>query len=86
MWKGIKILVVISAGFREVGPEGLKLEMELIRIRAEYGVKLVGPNCLGVIDTSTPLNASFSASMPIRGNVAFISQSGRSAQLYWIGL
>jgi len=83
--KGVKVLVVISAGFREVGPEGLKLEMDLIRICVNYGMKLVGPNCLGVIDTSTPLNASFSASMPIRGNVAFISQSGAicTAVLDW---
>jgi len=83
--KGVKMLVVISAGFREVGPEGLKLEMDLVRICANYGMGLVGPNCLGIIDTSAPLNASFSASMPIRGNVAFISQSGAicTAVLDW---
>lgn len=74
--KGIPAAVVISAGFREAGREGLERELELIDIAKEYGIRLVGPNCLGVIDTFTPLNASFSAGMPPGGPMAFMSQSG----------
>jgi len=74
--KGIPGVVVISAGFREAGMEGLERELELIEIAEEYGIRLVGPNCLGIIDTFTPLNASFSAGTPPRGPMAFMSQSG----------
>ncbi|MFO8037017.1 MAG: acetate--CoA ligase family protein [Anaerolineales bacterium] len=74
--KGIPAVVVISAGFREAGMEGLERELELIDIAKEYGIRLVGPNCLGVIDTFTPLNASFSAGTPPKGPMAFMSQSG----------
>ncbi len=73
---GVKGLVVISAGFKEVGPAGMALEKELLRICRNYGMRLVGPNCVGVIDTHTPLNASFSGTYPPPGNIAFISQSG----------
>jgi len=74
--KGIPAVIVISAGFREAGREGLDRELELIDIAKRYGLRLVGPNCLGVIDTVTPLNASFSAGMPPSGPMAFMSQSG----------
>jgi acetyltransferase len=74
--KGIPAVVVISAGFREAGMEGLERELELIDIAEEYGIRLIGPNCLGVIDTFTPLNASFSAGTPPKGPMAFMSQSG----------
>jgi acetyl coenzyme A synthetase (ADP forming)-like protein len=74
--KGIPAAIVISAGFREAGREGLARELELVEIARRYGVRLVGPNCLGVIDTVTPLNASFSAGMPPGGPMAFMSQSG----------
>jgi len=74
--KKIPAVIVISAGFREAGMEGLEREMELIDIAEEYGIRLVGPNCLGVIDTFTPLNASFSAGTPPKGPMAFMSQSG----------
>jgi acetyl coenzyme A synthetase (ADP forming)-like protein len=74
--KGIPAVIVISAGFREAGREGLDRELELIEIAKRYGIRLVGPNCLGVIDTVTPLNASFSAGMPPDGPMAFMSQSG----------
>lgn len=74
--KGIPAAVVISAGFREAGREGLQRELELIEIAERYDIRLVGPNCLGVIDTYTPMNASFSAGMPPRGPMAFMSQSG----------
>jgi acetyltransferase len=74
--KGVSGVVVISAGFREAGSEGLERELELISIGQEYGMRIIGPNCLGVIDTFTPLNASFAAGTPPRGPMAFMSQSG----------
>ena len=74
--KGIPAVIVISAGFREAGMEGLERERELVAIAREFGLRLIGPNCLGVIDTFTPLNASFAAGTPPVGPMAFISQSG----------
>jgi acetyl coenzyme A synthetase (ADP forming)-like protein len=69
-------LVVITAGFKEVGGEGKELERKLIELVAQYDMRMVGPNCLGIIDTTTPLNASFAALMPEKGQIAFMSQSG----------
>jgi len=77
--KGIKNVVVISAGFKEAGREGAVLESKLIRISNEYGLNLVGPNCLGIINTHIDLNATFGKTTPARGNVAFLSQSGAFA-------
>ncbi|HPP53223.1 MAG TPA: CoA-binding protein, partial [Thermoguttaceae bacterium] len=76
--KGIKAAIVISAGFREIGPEGVKREQRLKAICAEYGISLIGPNCLGVINTdpSVQLNASFARKMPLAGRISFLSQSG----------
>lgn len=74
--KSIPSAVVISAGFREAGKEGLERELELIDIAKEYKLRLIGPNCLGVIDTHTPLNATFAAGSPPAGPMAFMSQSG----------
>lgn len=74
--KGVPAVVVISAGFREAGREGLERERELIDIADKYKMRLIGPNCLGVIDTDTPLNATFAAGMPPGGPIAFMSQSG----------
>ncbi len=74
--KGIPGAIVISAGFREAGMEGFERERDLIEIAHEYGIRLIGPNCLGVIDTFTPLNASFAAGTPPSGPMAFMSQSG----------
>ncbi len=74
--KGVKCLIVISAGFSEIGAEGLSRERELKRICKEYGVRLLGPNCLGLLNTTTPLNASFARQLPLKGGIAFISQSG----------
>ncbi|MCP4538248.1 MAG: acetate--CoA ligase [Chloroflexi bacterium] len=74
--KGIDAVVIISAGFREAGREGLERERELVDIAAKYDMRLIGPNCLGVIDTGTPLNASFATGMPPSGPIAFMSQSG----------
>jgi acetyltransferase len=74
--KGIPAAIVISAGFREAGKEGLERELELLAIARQYGIRLIGPNCLGVIDTFTPINASFAAGTPPGGPMAFMSQSG----------
>jgi acetate---CoA ligase (ADP-forming) len=74
--KSISSVVIISAGFREAGREGLERERELIDIADKYDVRIIGPNCLGVIDTETPLNATFAAGMPPGGPIAFMSQSG----------
>jgi acetyltransferase len=74
--KKIPAVVVISAGFREAGMEGLEREIELVEIAKKYQIRLIGPNCLGIIDTFTPVNASFSAGTPPRGPMAFMSQSG----------
>jgi acetyltransferase len=74
--KNIPAVIVISAGFREAGKEGLERELELIEISKQYSIRLIGPNCLGVIDTHTPINASFAAGTPPDGPMAFMSQSG----------
>jgi len=74
--KGVKGAIIISAGFRETGMEGIKLERQVLDIAKHYGMRIVGPNCLGVISTHTPLNASFAAGMPPKGGIAFMSQSG----------
>ncbi len=76
--KGIKGIVIVSAGFREIGPEGRAIEDRIVATCREAGVRLIGPNCLGVINplSAVRLNASFSARMPKAGNVSFISQSG----------
>ncbi len=74
--KNVKAAIIISAGFKEVGKEGARLEMELVRKAREYGIRILGPNCLGMIDTACPLDASFSPSFPSKGGISFISQSG----------
>jgi len=83
--KGIPSVVVITAGFREAGKEGLERERELMQIAKQYGIRVIGPNCLGVIDTFTPLNASFAAGTPPKGPINFMSQSGAlgTAVLDW---
>ena len=73
---GVENMVVITAGFKEVGGEGAKLEAELTALGEEYGINIIGPNSLGITDSHTPLNGSFSQMMPPTGNMAFISQSG----------
>lgn len=73
---GIKNIIVISAGFKEAGVEGAHLERECISLCEQYGIKMIGPNCLGIIDTASGLNASFAANMAYEGNIAMMSQSG----------
>ncbi len=76
--KGVKGAVVITAGFKEIGKKGAELEEKVKEISSKYSISLVGPNCLGVFNTDPEisLNATFAASMPKAGNIAFISQSG----------
>ncbi len=83
--KGVKGLIVVSAGFKEVGSEGFERERELLDLCRRYSMRLVGPNCLGLINTFTPINASFAAQMPLKGGIAFASQSGAlcTAVLDW---
>ena len=76
--KGVKGAVVITAGFKEIGQQGLELEQKVKETLTKYNMLLIGPNCLGIINTdpSFCLNATFARSMPREGNIAFISQSG----------
>ncbi|MEP7288145.1 MAG: acetate--CoA ligase family protein [Chloroflexota bacterium] len=74
--KGVPSVVVISAGFREAGMEGVNREAEIIALAKHYNIRLIGPNCLGVIDTFTPMNVTFAAGTPPQGPIAFMSQSG----------
>jgi len=74
--RGVGAVIVISAGFRETGHEGLLAERKMAEIARAYNMRIVGPNCLGVIDTLAPMNASFAVGMPRRGQIAFMSQSG----------
>ncbi len=76
--KQVKGAIVVSAGFKEVGARGVELENHLKEVITKYGIRLVGPNCLGVINNNENIhmNASFATKMPKAGNIAFISQSG----------
>ncbi|MDQ7794693.1 MAG: acetate--CoA ligase family protein [bacterium] len=74
--QGVKSLVVITAGYKEIGREGLAREKELLATVRRHGMRMLGPNCLGLMDTHTPLNASFAAGFPLKGDIAFLSQSG----------
>ncbi len=74
--KGVSAVVVITAGFREAGAEGRQMERQIIEIARNHDMRVVGPNCLGIIDTNSSLNASFAAAMPNRGAISFMSQSG----------
>lgn len=76
--KKVKGIIIVSAGFKEIGGEGAEIENQIKTICKEARIRVVGPNCLGVInpDPKVSLNASFSSRMPRHGNISFISQSG----------
>jgi acetyl coenzyme A synthetase (ADP forming)-like protein len=76
--RGVRGVIVISSGFREVGGEGIAREADLVARVRRHGMSLVGPNCFGLFttDPEVRLNATFSASLPPPGNIAFVSQSG----------
>ncbi len=82
---GVKGSIIISSGFKEVGPEGEKLEREILAHSRRADMRVVGPNCLGVMSPLTGLNATFAGAMARPGNVGFISQSGAlcTAVLDW---
>lgn len=73
---GVKAAVIITAGFGEAGPSGVALEKQLIEAAKRYGIRLVGPNCLGIMRPSIGLNATFNKGGANTGNIAFVSQSG----------
>jgi acetyltransferase len=78
--RGIKAAIIVSAGFREVDEEGTRLEKECVEIAQRYGMRLLGPNCIGTIDTHLPLDTTFlQPPMPEQGGIGFISHSGAFA-------
>lgn len=81
--KKVRGLVVITAGYREVGEEGAKLEAEIRDLVRKAGMRMVGPNCMGVINTdpAVRLNATFAATAPLRGTAGFMSQSGALGEI-----
>ncbi len=76
--KGVKGVVVISAGFKEAGAKGREMEQKVLAIVRKYGMRMIGPNCFGIVNTEpgVNLNGTFGKTFPKRGNVAFVSQSG----------
>lgn len=86
--KGVKNVIVISSGFKEIGKEGLALEKEMKEIAGKFDMQILGPNCLGIADSFHKLNASFARVMVRKGPLAFVSQSGAiiSAILDWANL
>lgn len=73
---GAKSVIIITAGFKEVGKEGRRLEQQIIQIAKQAGIRVIGPNCLGVIAPANNLNASFGGDLPQKGAIGYISQSG----------
>ncbi len=82
---GVKCAIVISAGFKEIGPEGLAYERQVVEEARKGGMRIIGPNCLGLMNPLSGLNATFARGMALPGNVGFISQSGAlcTAVLDW---
>ncbi|MHC4329731.1 MAG: acetate--CoA ligase family protein [Planctomycetota bacterium] len=72
----VKSVIIITAGFKEVGKEGGELEEQVVQIAKRAGIRLIGPNCLGVIAPANKLNASFGGKLPAEGTVGYLSQSG----------
>ena len=83
--KGVRGLIVITAGFKEIGDEGAARERELLEICREHGMRLVGPNCMGVFngDPRVNLNATFAPGAPLPGSIGFVSQSGALGIAVW---
>jgi acetyltransferase len=81
----VKAIAIITSGFRETGPEGNKIQSEIAQLCSQAGVRLLGPNCLGLINTGHRMNASFSKRMPKAGGISVLSQSGAvcTAMLDW---
>lgn len=77
--KGTKNVVVFSAGYKEIGEEGVKLEKEMGELSQRYQLNILGPNCLGFVNNLVPINATFGQMMKRKGNLRFVSQSGAIA-------
>ena len=73
---GVKSMIIISAGFKEIGGEGVRREEKILELAARYDIRIIGPNCMGIIRPKSNLNTTFIRRMPKEGNVAFLSQSG----------
>jgi acetyl coenzyme A synthetase (ADP forming)-like protein len=69
-------VVIISSGFKESGDEGAKLEQSVLRVARSSGIRIIGPNCIGVLSPVSKLNASFAGKMPLPGQISYFSQSG----------
>jgi acetate---CoA ligase (ADP-forming) len=78
--RGIRWAIVISGGFRETDRAGAELEEQIVAIAHRHGLRLIGPNCIGLIDTHVPFNTTFIKSVPKPGEIAFVSQSGAICQ------
>ncbi len=75
--RGIRAVIIAAGGFREIGPDGAALEAECLRVAQAHGIRLIGPNCIGLLDTHLPLDTTFLPPPgPTPGDVAFISHSG----------
>jgi acetyltransferase len=74
--RGIKHAIIVSGGYAETGGEGQAREAILAQVAAEHGIRIMGPNCIGTIDTHTPVNTTFVVGMPQVGDIGFLSQSG----------
>lgn len=75
--RGIKAAIIVTGGFREVGGEGASLEKKCVEVARQYGVRLLGPNCIGTLDTHLPLDTTFlQPPMPAQGGISFVSNSG----------
>ncbi|HAD06001.1 MAG TPA: acyl-CoA synthetase [Anaerolineaceae bacterium] len=74
--RGIRAVIIISGGFKEVGEEGAALEKQILEIAARYQMRLIGPNCVGTLDLYSGLNTTFIQGVPEKGGIGFISQSG----------
>jgi acetyltransferase len=72
----VKYAIIITAGFAEIGDGGIDLQKETMKIAADHNIRILGPNCLGVIDPVNKINASFATNMPKKRNIAVVSQSG----------
>jgi len=78
--RGIKAAIIAASGFREVGAEGAALEQQCVEIARKHGIRLLGPNCIGTLDTHLPLDTTFlQPPMPTQGGIGFISHSGAFA-------
>jgi acetyl coenzyme A synthetase (ADP forming)-like protein len=73
---GVKSVIIITAGFKEIGEEGRELEKQIVQIAKRAGIRIIGPNCLGIIAPANKLNASFGGDLPTEGVIGYISQSG----------